>query len=463
MIKLHLSEIAEAVGGTLLLPCGASDAAVERVSIDTRSIGAGDLFCALIGERFDAHDFIESLPATVAGVITQVNKEVALPQILVDDTTAALGRLGAYCRARVGAKWRIGITGSVGKTTTKEMVTDILEKGMQVHSTVGNFNNAIGLPLTLLGLSEGDEALVCEMGMSGFGEISYLTRLAAPNIALITNIGMSHIEMLGSREGIRDAKLEIVEGMQAGDTIILNGDEPLLRDATVREKCKHLNVIYVGFDRENDVYPTDIYRGRNYLSFDIVSAAGEERVTIPAIGDHFVRNALFACAVSQVMGISSEQIQRGFSAYEPQGLRQKIYERRGITVIADCYNAGPESMSAALKVLQSQSGRKIAVLGDMMELGSMTQMAHKELGREVVECEIDVLYTYGEFSRVSAEYAKTHGFCKEEIASFTDKEALARHLGETLRPGDNVLFKASRKMKLEEIIALASLGEERIG
>ncbi len=459
MLKLRLSEIAQAIDGTLLLPAGCEDVVVESLSIDTRTIREGDLFCALVGERFDAHDFIEKLPAHVAGVITQVEKKVSIPQILVEDTTVSLGRLGAHCRTLSAPRFCVGITGSVGKTTTKEMITDILSKAMKVHSTVGNFNNAIGLPLTLLGLEPEDEALACEMGMSGFGEISYLTRLCRPNIALITNIGMSHIEKLGSREGIRDAKLEIIEGMQAGDTLILNGDEPLLRDETVREKTAHLNVIYVGFDRENDVYPTDIYRGRNYLSFDIVSPKGEERVTIPAIGDHFVRNALFACAVSQCVGATSEQIQRGFSSYEPQGLRQKIYERRGITVIADCYNAGPESMSAALKVLESQSGRKIAVLGDMMELGSMTQMAHKELGREVVECGIDVLYTYGTFSREAAEYAASHGFAGEEIASFEDKEALSKKLSESLRPGDHVLFKASRKMKLEEIIELSDLGE----
>lgn len=459
MIRLRLSEIAEAVGGKLVLCEGGEDRLVSSLSIDTRALCEGDLFCALIGERFDAHNFIESLPDTVSGVITAVEKNVPFAQIVVEDTTAALGRLGAYCRERVNPRFCVGITGSVGKTTTKEMVTDILSKGMQVHSTVGNFNNAIGLPLTLLGLEESDEALVCEMGMSGFGEISYLTGLARPNIALITNIGMSHIEMLGSREGIRDAKLEIIEGMKEGDTLILNGDEPLLRDATVCEKTAHLNVIYVGFDRENDIYPTDIYRGRNYLSFDIVSPMGEERVTIPAIGDHFVRNALFACAVAQVVGVGSEEIQRGFSSYEPQGLRQKIYERRGITVIADCYNAGPESMTAALKVLESQSGRTIAVLGDMMELGSMSTMAHQQLGREVVECGIDLLYTYGEHSKKTAEEAASCGFKGEKILSFDDREALARELSATLRPGDHVLFKASRKMALEQVIELSDLGE----
>lgn len=459
MIKLKLSEIASVLGGRLSLPQGREDAAVESVSIDTRSIGEGDLFVAIRGERFDAHDFIESLPLSVAGVVTEREKDVDLAQILVSDTTAALGALSRYCRERVAPKFCVGITGSVGKTTTKEMIADILSKVMPVHSTVGNFNNKIGLPLTMLGLKEEHEALICEMGMSEKGEIAYLTSLCRPNVALITNVGMSHIENLGSREGIRDAKLEIVEGMRPGDLLILNGDEPLLRDERVRERTAHLKVLYVGFDRECDVYPTDIYRGRNYLSFDIVSPLGEERVTIPAIGDHFVRNALFACAVAQAVGAKSDQIQRGFSSYEPQGLRQRIYEKSGVTVIADCYNAGPESMSAALKVLQSQQGRTVAVLGDMMELGAMSRMAHRQVGREVVECGVDVLYTYGPFSREIAEGAREHGFCGEEIAFFTDRAALCDKLISVLREGDHVLFKASRRMKLEEIIESCDLGE----
>ena len=457
MLSLTLSELSRAVGGRLL-NADAAEVLVSSLSIDTRTLRAGDVFCALVGERFDAHDFIETLPDTVSAVITQVEKQTAVPQILVEDTTEALGKLGAYVREKVAPRFCVGITGSVGKTTTKEMVGDILTKAMRVHSTVGNFNNAIGLPLTLLGLSEEDDALVLEMGMSDFGEISYLTRLARPNIALVTNIGMSHIENLGSREGIRDAKLEIIEGMQAGDTLILNGDEPLLRCEQVRAKTAHLNVIYVGFDRENDVYPTDIYRGRNYLSFDIVSPKGEERVTIPAIGDHFVRNALFACAVAQTVGVTDDEIQRGFSSYEPQGLRQKIYERGGVTVIADCYNASPESMNAALKVLQSRSGRKIAVLGDMCELGSMTHMAHNRVGHDVVDCEIDVLYTFGKSARIIAESAVESGF-SGAVRSFEDKEELARALKELFRDGDHVLFKASRAMKLEEVISLSDLGE----
>ncbi len=458
MITLRLSEIAEAVGGKLILPSGREDGSVTSLSIDTRTLSSGDLFCALVGERFDAHDFIEKLPLDVAGVITQAEKDVCIPQILVSDTTRALGELGAFCRTRVAPRFCVGVTGSVGKTTTKEMISFILQKAMNVHSTAGNFNNAIGLPLSLLGLSEGDEALVLEMGMSGFGEISYLTNLAHPNIAVITNVGVSHIENLGSREGIRNAKLEIVESMRAGDTLILNGDEPLLRDSYVREKTAHLNVLYVGFGAENDFYPIDLYRGKNYLAFDVVSQKGKERVTIPAIGDHFVMDALFACAVAQTVGVTSEDIQRGFASYEPQGLRQRIYERRGVTVIADCYNASPESMVAALNVLGSRVGRRIAVLGDMCELGEMTKFAHAELGRRVCEGFADVLYTYGEASRTTAESAKEAGFAGE-IFAFEDKDELAASLREKVKRGDFVLFKASRAMKLEEVIKNADLGE----
>ena len=458
MITLRLSEIAEALSGKLILPEGGEDSFVSSLSIDTRTLRSGDLFCALVGERFDAHTFIEKLPPDVAGVITEVEKPVSIPQIVVSDTTRALGELGSFCASRIAPRYRVGVTGSVGKTTTKEMISFILQKAMNVHSTAGNFNNAIGLPLSLLGLSEGDEALVLEMGMSGFGEISYLTHLARPNIAVITNVGVSHIENLGSREGIRNAKLEIVESMQAGDTLVLNGDEPLLRDAYVQEKTAHLNVLYVGFDEKNDFYPTDLYRGKNYLSFDIVTPQTEERVTIPAIGDHFVMDALFACAVAQTVGVTSEDIQRGFASYEPQGLRQRIYERGGVTVIADCYNASPESMAAALNVLKSRVGRRIAVLGDMCELGEMTKLAHYELGRRVCESAVDVLYTYGKASRTTAESAKEAGF-SGEVCAFEDKDALVASLKQTVQRGDFVLFKASRAMKLEEVIKNADLGE----
>lgn len=456
MTPLTLSEIARALGGRLIAPRG--DLTVRGVSIDSRKAACGELFFALVGERHDAHDFIATLPADVAGVVTARQTDVPFAQIVVEDTTLALGALGRYVAEKIAPRFRVGITGSVGKTTTKEMIVDILSCALRVHATVGNFNNAIGLPLTLLGMSGQEEALVCEMGMSGFGEISYLTRLCRPNIALITNIGMSHIEMLGSREGIRDAKLEIIEGMQAGDTLILNGDEPLLRDERVRERTRHLNVVYVGFARDNDIYPTDIYRGRHDLSFDIVTPTMESRVRIPAIGDHFVRNALFACAVSQALGIGEETIRQGFAAYEPQGLRQRIYERRGITVIADCYNAGPESMQAALKVLESQPGRRVAVLGDMKELGDMSELLHREVGRQVMDCGIDVLYTYGPLARIAAEYAAAHGFSGTACA-FDEKEALGEKLRRTLRAGDCVLFKASRAMKLEDIIETADLGE----
>lgn len=460
MIEIQLSEIAAAVDGKLFLPKDGEDKSVNSVSIDTRSMKPRDLFIALKGERFDGHDFIEKLPSSISGVVTEALKEVPLAQILVADTYAALGKLGEYCRAVCAPRYCIGITGSVGKTTTKEMIADILGKAMRVHYSVGNFNNAIGLPLTLIGLSPDTDALICEMGMSDFGEISYLTKLCRPDIAVITNIGMSHIEMLGSREGIRNAKLEIIEGLKKGGTLILNGDEPLLRDDYVRERTAGYRVVYVGFDRDNDVYPTDIYRGRNYLSFDIITSDGEERVTIPAIGDHFVRNALFACAVAKQVGARSEDIQRGFAVYEPQGLRQRIYERRGVVIIADCYNAGPESMSAALKVLGAQQGRKIAVLGDMMELGAMTQIAHKEVGREVLDTGVDILFTYGKNSKGIASYALLHGFSGERCECFEDKEKLAAALKETVRPGDHILFKASRKMKLEEVITLSDFEDQ---
>ncbi len=459
MMDLTLLEIARAVGGRLLDPAGAGTRRVNGVSTDSRTVGEGQLFIALVGERFDAHDFVKELPETIGGVLVSRELDTPLAQIVVEDTRVALGTLGAYWKSVCAPRVCVGVTGSVGKTTTKELIGGVLKQQMSVHLTQGNFNNAIGLPLTLLDLPRGSEALVCEMGMSDFGEISYLSGLCRPNIAVITNIGTSHMQQLGSREGIRDAKLEIIDGMRPGDTLILNGDEPLLKDLAIAERISHLNVVTVGFDRECDVYPTDIYRGKTSLSFDIVSADLDVRVSIPAVGDHFILNALCAFAVARAAGVSSRAIVQGLLDYRPAGLRQRIYSRGGVDVIADCYNASPESMSAALLVLAARGGRRVAVLGDMMELGDLSESAHTGVGAKVAEAGIDLLYTYGEYSRAIAEGAVGCGMRSDAVHHFTEAEALARALKEELCAGDSVLFKASRKMKLEEIILLCELGE----
>ncbi len=452
---LTLQEIAAAVGGTLY---GNENAVICGITTDSRKALQGEIFVALRGERFDGHDFIPDVAGKCSAVLTEIKTD-RMDCIVVPDTLKALGALSAYWKKRVSPAVTVGITGSVGKTTTKELIASVLKEKYKTHFTEGNLNNHIGVPITLIRIEEGCEAVVCEMGMSGKGEIEYLTGLVRPNLAVITNIGTSHMELLGSREGILDAKLEIIAGMEKGSTLILDGDEPLFRTDRVQALLKDYRVIYVGFGTGNDVYPLDIYKGSEHLSFDVISRGREFRVKVPAVGDHFVKNTLFAAAVGLVSGVEEKQIQSGISAYAPSGLRQKIYEKNGVRIIADCYNASPESMSASLKVLGESKGRKIAVLGDMLELGYLSDSAHKKVGQEAVEAGVEELFTYGKASYHIMLGALESGMEKEKARNSIDAAGLSEALKKTVRIGDTVLFKASRRMKLEEIIASCGLSE----
>jgi len=455
MMKLTLSEIARAVGGVL---CGNGDKMICGVSTDSRKIEKEEIFIALRGERFDGHDFIPSLSGKCAAVITE-EEAPGFDAILVKDTLKALGTLSAYWKKKVSPRFTVGVTGSVGKTTTKDLIASVLKEKYKTHFTSGNLNNHIGVPITLIRIAEGCEAVVCEMGMSGKGEIEYLTGLVRPNLAVITNIGTSHMELLGSREGILDAKLEILSGMEKGSTLILDGDEPLFHTEKAKKAFADFRVIHVGFHTGNDIYPLDIYKASDHIAFDVISKDQEFRVTVPALGDHFIKNSLFAVAVGILSGVEAEAIQSGLSSYSPSGLRQKIYMKNNIRVIADCYNASPESMQASLKVLESAEGRKIAVLGDMLELGCLAETAHQKVGKLARQCGVEKLFTYGKVSYHMMLGALEAGMPKEDMANSIDAVQLSQLLRETVKEGDTVLFKASRKMKLEEIIALCGLSE----
>jgi UDP-N-acetylmuramoyl-tripeptide--D-alanyl-D-alanine ligase len=455
MMTLTLSEIARVVDGELF---GNGQKIVCGISTDSRKISPEEIFVALRGERFDGHDFIPELWGKCSAVITE-EPAPDFDGVLVEDTLKALGALSAYWKKQVNPRFTVGVTGSVGKTTTKEMIASVLNKKYKTHCTAGNFNNHIGVPITLIRIEKGSEAVVCEMGMSAKGEIEYLSGLVRPNLAVITNIGTSHIEELGSREGILEAKLEILSGMEKGGTIILDGDEPLFRTEKVQARLADFRVIYVGFDTRCDLYPLDIYKGSEHLSFDVISENKEFRVKVPAIGDHFIKNALFAVAVGLACGVSEENIKSGILAYSPSGLRQKIYSKNDVRVIADCYNASPESMDASLKVLNQFEGRKIAVLGDMLELGDLAQSAHSKVGKTAFELGVDKLFTYGKVSYHIMLGAWEAGMKKENAVNSIDPQGLAELLKKEIKPGDTVLFKASRRMKLEEIIALCDLAE----
>lgn len=443
-MNLTLGQIAKATGGKLK----GFDSAVTSVSTDSRDIPKGCLFIALEGDKFDGHEFC-SIAAEKGAAAVMCHKKVncAIPVIMVKNTAEALLNLAGYYRRTFENLLVVGLTGSVGKTTTKEMIYAVLSQKYNTLKTEGNLNNEIGMPKTLLRLDRKNEAAVIEMGMSNFGEISKMTCECKPDIGVITNIGVSHIEFLGSREGILKAKLELLEGMQKGSVLILNGDD----DKLVTVKNSDYNIILFGINNKNaDVIAKDITEEIDSTSFTVLFNKQEQRITVPTVGIHNVYDALAAFCAGLKADVQPEDIAKGLENYEPSGMRQRIKEVNGIKIIEDCYNASPDSQRAALNVLSKhQGGKRIAVLGDMLELGEYSREAHTDIGKYTENKNIDILFTFGTQAKYIAESAKDF---VEDIRSFTDKNELKKELLAVLCSGDEVLFKASRGMKLEEVI-----------
>ena len=450
-MKLSLNDVAKITNGELFYSCSAT---IKNLSLDSREIEEGTLFIAIKGERFDGHDYIGKAFEDGAACIVaeRIPYKVKGNVILVDSTLDALGALARYHRRKVDP-YTVAITGSVGKTTTKQFVYSVLKRKYHTHKTDQNFNNEIGLPLTVLKMERDVEALVLEMGMSFKGEIAHLSKIAEPDLAIITNIGNSHIENLGSREGIRDAKMEITEGLREKGRLLLNADEPLLADIE--------NAIYVGIDNPDaDYRAVNIAEDGSGISFDIVHDGHVcENLRINALGRHNVLNAAFAYAVGNRFKMNDDEIKAGLLEFENVAMRQNIYEFEGKTFVEDCYNASPESMKAALAVLcrtaSFRGGRKVAVLGNMLELGRFSPELHREVGREAAQKEVDLLYCFGNDARDIAEGAKEAGMDPEKIVSIPDIFSV-NELGDALKRdlqfGDIVLFKASRAVKLERVI-----------
>lgn len=442
MKPMTFKEAAAAVGSATEL-----DGSFGCICTDTRKIEDGCLFIAIKGENFDGHDFAaKAIENGAQAVLCEKDCGLGERQIVVENTRLALLDLAGYYRSLFNIKV-IGITGSVGKTTTKEMVHAVVSSKYNTLKNEGNLNNEIGVPLTLFRLEKTHEAAVIEMGMSGFGEISRMTRAVKPDIAIITNIGVSHIEMLGSREGILTAKLEILEGMKNDAPVILNGDDDML--VTVRPGAH--SVIYYGIENgDANVKAYEVAAKENEISMK-VDFGGKSEVTLPFPGRHNVYNALCAVAAGQLLDIEPEAAFEALKGYVPAGMRQRINKKCGITFIEDCYNASPDSQAAAMAVLGGMNAkRRIAVIGDMLELGSVSKEAHYGVGAKAAENGIDVLFTYGERSLETARGAIENGV--KTVKSFSDKKELSSQLSSMLEADDAVLFKASRGMKLEEVI-----------
>lgn len=444
MKEISLRELGEVLG----VP-NRADRPVRSICTDSRKLTPDALFFAIPGERFDGHDFVEeALKKGAAGAVVEKSMPEDERILPVKDVKQALLDLSADYRRRF-CPFTVGVTGSVGKTSTKEMVAAILQSAGKTCKTQGNFNNEIGLPLTVFSMEDSDRYAVFEMGMSDFGEIAALTRVCRPDVAVITNIGVSHIERLGSQENILKAKLEILEGMDPAAPLIVNGEDAFLSGVSVGEHP----VWRYGFTPQNDIWADELVQQEDGSTVFSIHWRGETlQAKIPAIGRHNVANALAGFCVGILAGLSKEQILLGMQNYQNAGLRQRVTVEHGVTVIADCYNASPDSMRSALEVVTSVScmGKRYCVFGDMLELGGISKKAHWEVGRMTAKAGVDGLFCYGTEAEEIREGARTEGMTA--VSSFKEKKELAQQLAKVLRPGDAVIFKASRGMQLEDVI-----------
>lgn len=450
--KMNINKIAEVCNGIIIQ--GNLDIEIEDYSIDTRNIKNGEMYFAIKGENIDGNDFIEEAFGKGAiGCITNIELDKSILEkysnkaiIKVKDTIKAIQQLAKYKREQYNIPV-VAVTGSVGKTSTKDIIANVLSKKFNVLKTEGNFNNHIGLPLTLLKLKE-HTAVVVEMGMNHFGEISILTNIAKPTICVITNIGTSHIGNLGSRRNILKAKLEILEGLKKEGKVLVNNDNDLLEEWV--ETNKEYNVYTYGINNESNYIAKNILFYENNSEFKIKDI----KIGVPVAGEHFIYNAICAFAVGDLLKINKNKIAEGISEFELSKKRMEIKViKNNIRVINDSYNASFDSMKAVLEVLNSiKAKRKIAVLGNMLELGKFTEELHRKVGIEVVKNNIDILITVGEYAEQIANQA--HKLKMQNIYICKNIESAANILNEKLEENDLVLLKASNSMKFSKILDL---------
>ena len=485
MKNMTAENMAKAAGGNLTGPQAMRQKEITEVVTDSRKIVSGCLFAAIRGNRSDGHAYIGQAIRDGAGVILAERlpegTEASIPVILVEDTLRALRALAAYYLDQMTVS-TVGIIGSAGKTSTKEMVASVLQQKYRVLKTEGNFNNELGVPLTVFRIREEHEIAVIEMGINHFGEMCRLAQIVRPDTVVMTNIGTAHLEFLKSRDGILKAKSEVFEFLRPDGAVILNGDDDKL--ITLQQVNGVRPVFFGVHNTEADVYAdhiqlqdlTRVYCDVRYRREDVPGEYGRFRLAIPSPGIHAVQNALAAAAAGLRYGLSEEEIMRGVDAY--QGLRGRFHvlQTGSLTVIDDSYNANPSSMKGSLEILQNGSERRVAILGDMGELGEDTESLHREVGVYAAGLQIDALYMVGTLCRHMAEGAKAA--CEQtaakfreetgtdvgparipEIVWFPDRDSLMEKLADYIRPGDTILIKASRFMGFEKIAdALQKMG-----
>lgn len=451
MKNMSLTRIAKACGGVYYGSEEMKEQCVTGIAIDSRKIEEGFLFVALRGERVDGHSFVASAyeKGAYACLVEEMPEQKEGTYIVVDSCLQALKDIAEYYRQSLDIKV-IGITGSVGKTSTKEMISSVVSQKYNVQKTQGNFNNEIGVPLTIFSICEEHEVAVLEMGISEFGEMHRLSKMVRPDICVMTNIGLCHLENLKSRDGILQAKSEIYDFAKENCIAILNGDDDKLITLKSREA---IHPKFYGLEAGNDIYAENIVdKGLEGIQCDIVSKAGRMNVWIPIPGMHMVYNALAGAQVGLELGLTLEEIKAGIEALKPTGGRNNILKVNDMTVIDDCYNANPVSMRSSLDVLAKAKGRKVAILGDMGELGAEEKQLHYGVGEYAAGLNVDVLVCVGALSMEMKKAAESVNDSKTIVLYYEDRDSMIGELSKIVMAGDTVLVKASHFMGFEKVV-----------
>ncbi len=454
MKSLKIDYIVDSIEGEIIQ--GNTDSEIKGVSIDSRTINTGELFFAIIGEKNDGHNYIaeairNGATAVVVDRKVEVNNNITV--IKVKDTTHALQELARAYRLLLKHLKVVAITGSAGKTSTKDMIASLLEEKYKTKKTKGNLNNYYGLPLTILGFNGDEEVAVLELGMSALGEIKLLSSIAKPDIAVITNVGETHLETLGSIENVAKGKSELIASLASNGIAVLNYDNDYVRE--MKRVFNGKKIIYYGLSSEADIYADDIINlSSSSVDFTIHYHGETVKLNIDRPGRHNVYNAISAIAVARLLELNWENIKAGFSNVEYSALRWDVKKsNNGITIINDTYNANPLSMEAVIEAVCSMEGNRIIVaLGAMLELGDREKEAHLELGQYLKNMQIDTLLTVGEIASIIADGAENAGMEVSRVKRVKNNQEAFDYLNDYLKPGDILLVKGSRGNKMEEIV-----------
>lgn len=430
---------------------------IDGIATDSRKLQQGDMFVALKGENFDGHEFAASaVNSGAALILSQCKLEDGLPYLLVEDTVKALHNLAKYYKSKFKIPY-VGVTGSSGKTTTKDIIAAVLSAKYRVLKTEGNFNNEIGLPLTLFRLESSHHICVLEMGMSSLGEIEVLADIARPQIGVITNVGTAHIENLKTRENILKAKMEMFTYFTSDNVAVINGDNDLLKEVSNMP----YPIIKYGIEDHDNIKAENIREDDTGIDFEAVYKGKRERYRVPMPGIHNVYNALSAICIGKLYGMNYEEINRGLASFKPSKNRMEIFRGvNDIKVINDVYNANPDSMMAAINVLCSSEtqGRKVCILGDMFELGDFAKEGHRKVGQFAAQKGVDVLIAVGAEAGEVINGASMQGQRSMQMIAYENNQQVIDEIKTLLRPKDVVLLKGSRGMHMENIVDILREG-----